>query len=52
MSKPRFQLMVLWRTDGEQVLSFHSKREAEDHKNMLDESMGHKIIKMEVVAQQ
>ena len=51
MRKLRFQLVVLWRAEGEQTISFQSKREAEDHKNMLDESMGHKIVKMEVIPQ-
>ncbi|MDD2899008.1 MAG: hypothetical protein PHI31_09875 [Desulfuromonadaceae bacterium] len=48
MSK-RTSLVILWRTDGETTLAFASRKEAENHKNMMDAEFGNRIVKMELV---
>jgi hypothetical protein len=44
----QYGLFVLWRTEGEQLLQFATRSEAQKHMHTLDELMGHKIVKMEV----
>jgi hypothetical protein len=48
VSELKWDLIVLWRAEGEAVRSFKTKKEAEDYRDDLDAQYGNRIVKMEV----
>ena len=47
--KAPWSLIVLYRAEGEVTFNFTTEAEAKRHMFMLDESLGNRITKMEVV---
>lgn len=45
----RYQLTILWRSKGEAVLNFLTRKEAEKHMHLLESEAGQQIVKMELV---
>lgn len=45
----KFQLLILWRHEGENSLSSNSFKAAKRHMNMLEIESGHMIVKMGII---